>query len=101
MYVNFFCLLSSYRYFDLMSPAGSRVRPDDITVYRKHPAGLESDLATDPSTAERAELVDRRLFSPAPARVCWKLDVCGSGIRGPASTSSNDCSAKPTHCSTI
>jgi hypothetical protein len=58
-------------------PAGwlPRWSSDDVARYRADLAGFEDRLRNLPQTADRAELVDRRLIGSACARVHWELDV--------------------------
>ena len=58
-------------------PAGwlPRWSSDDVARYRADLAGFEDRLRNLPQTADRAELVDRRLIGSACARVRWELDV--------------------------
>jgi hypothetical protein len=61
----------------LARPAGWRPRwsSDDVAQYRADVAGFEGRLRSLPDTADRAELIDRRLIGSACARVHWELDV--------------------------
>jgi hypothetical protein len=58
-------------------PAGwlPRWSAGDVERYRADLAGFESRLAGLPQTADRAELVDRRLIGSACARARWEMDV--------------------------
>jgi Bacterial protein of unknown function (DUF885) len=58
-------------------PAGwlPRWSSTDVERYRADVAGFEGRLRTLPETADRAEMVDRRLIGSACARVHWELDV--------------------------
>jgi hypothetical protein len=47
----------------------------DVARYRADVAGFESRLHDLPQTADRADMVDRRLIGSACARVRWELDV--------------------------
>jgi uncharacterized protein DUF885 len=61
----------------IIRPAGwlPRWSAADVGRYRDDIPGFESRLAGLPPTADRAELVDRRLIGSACARVRWELDV--------------------------
>ena len=58
-------------------PAGwlPRWSSNDVESYRIDLAGFENRLHSLPQTADRAELVDRRLIGSACARVHWELDL--------------------------
>jgi hypothetical protein len=67
-------------------PAGWRPRwsPDDVEGYRVDLAGFADRLQNLAPTADRAELVDRRLLGSACARVRWELDVLRGWQANPA-----------------
>ena len=61
----------------LTRPAGwlPRWSRENVERYRADVAGFESRRQSLPPTADRAEMVDRRLLGSACARAHWELDV--------------------------